>query len=167
MIDWRRKAREGVRLSRKVGALVREKTYRKGLRRGVAAAIEHREAFFEHEFRTVVDAGAGRGQFALFALRRFPLAHIHSFEPLPASRGRLARVASESNRVTVRDLALGAAAGAQELHISAARDSSSLLSITEKQTSAYPGTESVGRIGVVIAPLDEALPAEALAGPRG
>ena len=43
-----------------------------GLRRGVAAAVEHSRVPFGTNVRTVLDVGASRGQFALFRTRALP-----------------------------------------------------------------------------------------------
>lgn len=40
-------------------------------------------ALGERPFRTIIDIGANRGQFAMEARRRFPAATIHALEPLP------------------------------------------------------------------------------------
>src|SRR5215212_9944591 len=66
----------------KLAKVLRRPGYWPGLRHGVAAAIEHDRIPFDNEFRTVIDVGAGRGQFALVARRRFPAATLHCFAPL-------------------------------------------------------------------------------------
>jgi FkbM family methyltransferase len=58
----------------------------------VAAAVEHEQIPYTYDFRTVIDAGAGRGQFALFVWSRFPAATLHCFEPLRDSRAKVERV---------------------------------------------------------------------------
>ena len=52
------------------------------LLRRIAPAIEHIGPLSRFSFRTVVDVGANRGQFAAVARRLFPAARIYSFEPL-------------------------------------------------------------------------------------
>jgi FkbM family methyltransferase len=113
----------------------------------------------------VIDVGANRGQFAVFAARRFPLARLICFEPLPDARTRLRRAVSGLGRVTLLDVALGAANGPAQFHVSEADDSSSLLPIGPGQREAFPGTEERTTIGVEVRRLDAALTQADLAGP--
>ena len=108
------------------------------LRLGVAASVEHSRVPFASGIRSVLDVGASRGQFALFALERFPGARIVCFEPLPEARERLLRVGG--NRTEVHVVALGARPGSARLQVSAADDSSSLLPIGRRQVAEFPGT---------------------------
>jgi FkbM family methyltransferase len=153
MRETTRKARKLVKLARTPAA------YLPPLRHGVAAAVEHEDVAFEHDFATVVDAGAGRGQFALFARRRFPAATLHCFEPLPESRRKLELVVggNSSSRATIRPVALGAAPGRAEFHVAATPDSSSLLQATPDYSTGTPGTEQREIIEVEVARLDGAL----------
>lgn len=151
--------------ARKLVAILRVPAYRRALRHGSAAAIEHEADPFRHRFRTVVDVGAGRGQFALVAARRFPEAALVCFEPLPVPRRILQRVLAGHRDVTVVDRAVSATAGEAEFVIARADDSSSLLRMTETQVACFPGTEAVGRITVVTAPLDQLLPPQRLTRP--
>lgn len=152
------RASELLRKTRKLARLLQEPAYRRPLRFGVAATVEHEAVPFE-DYETVIDVGAGRGQFALFALRAFPAARIHSFEPLPTSYAKASKVTAESGRVDLRRQAVGAAAGSARIHVTADGDSSSLLRPTGEQTRRFPGTDDVDRIEVEVVTLDEALPA--------
>jgi hypothetical protein len=76
-------------------AILREPAYRGALSHGVAASVEHEAIPLRREFRTVIDARANRGRFAVFAARRFPPAALICFEPLPG-RGRLVFAAISS-----------------------------------------------------------------------
>lgn len=149
-------ASELVRKGVKAGRLVRQRSYRNALRLGVAAAIEHVDVPFGADFATVIDVGAARGQFALFALERFPGTRLHCFEPLPDARVKLERIlAGRSARL--HPVALGSCSGALELHVSAQQDSSSLLPITPRQLASFPGTGEKGLMTVTVARLDERL----------
>lgn len=140
--------------------------YRRALRHGVAAAVEHDLTPLPPGLRTVIDAGANRGQFALVAAHRWPDATLICFEPLPAACATLARVLAGHPRLRVVDAALSAAAGTAALHVSRADDSSSLLAITDRQTATFPGTDEVGTITVRTARLDaELTPAGAMERP--
>jgi FkbM family methyltransferase len=150
------RAREALRKARKLARLLAEPAYRRPLRFGVAAAIEHGSVPFG-EYRTVIDVGAGRGQFALFALHAFPTAQIVSFEPLPSSFATASRAVGGSERVQLRRQAVGAAPGTAEIHVTADADSSSLRRPTAEQSRRFPGTEAVDRVAVEVVTLDEAL----------
>src|SRR5690349_17603588 len=62
------------------------------LKHRVAAAVEHGQALRSRDFRTIVDIGANRGQFALVARACFPDARIVAFEPLAGPFETLSRV---------------------------------------------------------------------------
>lgn len=151
------RASETLRKGSKLARILREPAYRRPLRFGVAATVEHETVPFG-DYRTVIDVGAGRGQFAVFALRRFPSAEIVSFEPLPSSFDTALRAVSGSGRVELRRQAVGAAAGTAEIHITADADSSSLRRPTGEQTRRFPGTGDVDRVEVEVVTLDDALP---------
>ncbi len=136
--------------------------YRRGLRHGTAAAIEHDAAALDHDYRTVIDVGANRGQFVLVAARRFPGAALLAFEPLPGAAVALRRL---DGRPRVFEMALAATTGTADLHVARADDSSSLLPITALQVATFPGTDEVGRVAVTTARLDEVVRADDLERP--
>lgn len=145
--------------------LLRRRSWRAALRQGVAAAVEHGDVAFGHDFATIVDIGAHHGQFALFAVERFPHATLHSFEPLPAARERLERVVGADSRVRLYDVAASNEAGTAVFHVSRLDDSSSLLPIGERYVEAWPGTEQASEIQVRTARLDDALDLDAIRRP--
>ncbi len=147
-----------MRRSAKLLAVLRVTPYRAALlRHGVAAAVEHDEALGQLTLRTVVDVGANRGQFALFALHAFPAAMIVSLEPLAAPAARFRRVFAKERRVTLHHAALGPETGQSTMHVSAHDDSSSLLPITATQGRLFRGTNEVRTETVRTAPLSEFL----------
>lgn len=137
--------------------------YLRALRHGVAAAVDHERVPFEPDFATVLDVGAGRGQFALVARRRYPSASLHCFEPLAHARQKLTAVVGCDARVHA--VALGSTNTPAHLHVSEKGDSSSLLPITARQVAAFPGTGEAGQIVVNRARLDEIIDPQALARP--
>jgi FkbM family methyltransferase len=147
---------ELVRKSRKLVRLLGKPAYRRPLRFGVAASVEHESVPFG-DYRTVIDVGAGRGQFALFALRAFPAARIVSFEPLPSSFATASRAVGGSARVQLRRQAVGAAPATAEIHVTADADSSSLRRPTGEQTRRFPGTGDVDCVEVEVVTLDGVL----------
>lgn len=144
-----------LRRSRKALRLSGRATWRRWLLRGVAATIEHDALPLRRDAATVLDIGANRGQFAVYALVRFASARIHCFEPLPSARETLARLAAEEPRVRVWPVALGSAPARASLHVTARDDSSSLLAPTELQTSTFPATHEAGRVEVEVRRLDD------------
>lgn len=124
--------------------------------RGTVASLEHQDVPFGKDFRTVIDVGASRGQFAAFAAHRFPKARIICFEPLPGPADRLEKVLG--NRVELRRIALGSKPGRATINVSARDDSSSLLPIGSRQVQEFPGTEAVDSIEVEVSTLDLELP---------
>jgi hypothetical protein len=76
---FRQRIRKGV-------ALIRRPSAWRYLRGGVLPGLEHGDVPFDPNIKTVLDVGAARGQFALFALDRWPAAIIHCSS---LCRGRL------------------------------------------------------------------------------
>jgi FkbM family methyltransferase len=128
---------------------------------GVAATTEHEHVVFPREYRTVIDVGANRGQFALFALHRFPDAQLFCFEPLPKAHQKLRTIAGGDPRVRIEQSAIGTTDGSLSLNVTRKDDSSSLLQPTALQLRTFPNTEAVSSIDVKVAKLDSAVaPAE-------
>ena len=152
-----RRVRELVRKSIKVLYLVRVSAWRRGLRHRVAAAVEHDPVTFGADFRSVLDVGAHRGQFALFAGWRFPGTKLYCFEPLPDARGKLESVLADQPESSTFPLALGSRSGRVTMHVSRRDDSSSILRPTERQTAAFPGTDEAAQEEVELARLDDVL----------
>jgi len=148
-------ARKGrFRKLRKLIVLLGRPSWRRAVRRGVAAAVEHREVPFGHDFATVVDVGAHHGQFALLALELFPRSSILCVEPLPGALDRLRATVRADGRVTTFGAAAAAKAGYRQLHVSRKTDSSSLLPILDSYVDAFPGTEEVRTVDVEAKTLD-------------
>lgn len=139
----------------KLSLLMGTGSYRSALfGHGVAATTEHRGAPFSSDFRTVVDVGAARGQFALFALRNWPEARVYCFEPLPKSATLLARMLGD--RVELHQVALGEHPGSCDMNVARRDDSSSILA-QKWQAQEYPGTRATARVRVRLARLDDVL----------
>jgi FkbM family methyltransferase len=119
------------------------------LREGVFPSLEHGSVRFGAQFATVLDVGASRGQFALFALGRFPGAKLLCFEPLPDARAKAQKVLA-GHDVELYGVALGSSRREMTLHVSASDDSSSLLPIGQRQVAAFPGTHETHTINVPV-----------------
>lgn len=147
---------EVTRKATKLARLSRHPSYLRALRHGVAATVEHEGVPFDPGSRTIIDVGAGRGQFALFARRRFPQAAIVSFEPLPDSFAKATRALSGAG-VDLRQMAIGQGGGTATVHVTEDGDSSSLLAPTAEQAARFPGTFEIAEISVEVRALDEVL----------
>jgi FkbM family methyltransferase len=146
-------------------SILGHKPYRRALRFGVAASTEHAHTPLSHDYATVLDIGANRGQFALLATRRFPRARIICVEPLDGPRTTLERVLSDRGRVEVIAAAVAASAGESHMFVSRADDSSSLLAPTKLQTSTFPGTDVVDEVSLRTERLDALIDGDGLARP--
>jgi FkbM family methyltransferase len=145
-----------MRRSAKLLAILKVTSYRTALlRHGVAAAVEHQSALGALKLRTVIDVGANRGQFSLFARHCYPGANLISLEPLSAPAARFRKVFAGERRVTLHHAALGLNSGQATMYVSGHDDSSSLLPITAEQERLFPGTEAVATETVRIGPLSE------------
>ncbi|MBJ7354146.1 MAG: FkbM family methyltransferase [Thermoleophilaceae bacterium] len=158
------KLRDQARKAKKLTILAGNKRWRAAVRHGVAATVEHRDVGWGKEFATVLDVGGHHGQFTLFALERFPRAKVITFEPQAEGVEKIRSAIAGDPRVTIQNYALSDSVGTAELHISKRSDSSSLLSIGEGQTTAYPGTEEATTEEIALQTLDN-LVAEPLEGP--
>ena len=138
----------------KAAMLARVPAWREALRQGVAASIEHDRLPLRRDFRTVIDVGANRGQFALCSTVRFPEAQVFSLEPLRGPRAKMQALFAGSPRVQVIPKAAGASAGRAKVNVSGADDSSSLLAMGELQLRRYPETKMVGAEEVDVDTLD-------------
>jgi len=122
---------------RKVLTAVQSRTGRAALRLGVAPSVEHRH-LSGLQVAHVLDIGANRGQFCLFAHEVFGVRKIDAFEPLSECADDIRTILPF---VTVHEVALSDSPGERQFHVSRANDSSSLRQITSNQTKHFPGTE--------------------------
>jgi FkbM family methyltransferase len=131
----------------------------------VAATIEHRTQPFTESFRTVIDIGSNRGQFAVFARDRWPSAKLLCFEPLPGPRDTLVKVANHLGNVEIFPYALSASSRVQWMHVSRSDDSSSLLRTAARQVEAFPNSVQVQETEVEVRRLDDMVSPADLPGP--
>jgi FkbM family methyltransferase len=108
-----------------------------------------------YPFRSIIDIGANRGQFARYISTLFPDAHIYCFEPLPGAFRELSKWA-KNEKVTAVNFALGDREGTFELseHIDHSL-SSSFLRTTKLCETLYPITKRKKSIQVNITTLDK------------
>jgi len=154
----------GIKLA-KVARLATRPIWRHGLLHGVAATIEHLPLAKLVTPNTVIDIGANKGQFSLFAREAWPRCQVIAFEPLPGPAAKYRKVFARIPEVKLFQAAVGSEAGPMEIHLSEREDSSSLLPIAERMTGIFPEARSAGRtITVQAGPLDRFIGAEELRG---
>jgi len=146
-----------IRRVRKLRRLLASRGYRRGLRYGVAAAIEHEGMLRSLRLGSLIDVGANIGQFSLLARTLYPEAPIHAFEPLPAMADRYAALFAGDARVTLYRIAAGETAGSAVIHVSGRPDSSSLLPISERQNEIFPGTAEVSSLQIPVERVDDVI----------
>jgi FkbM family methyltransferase len=134
--------------------------FRRALRFGVAASIEHRHIVARESFATLIDAGANRGQFSLLVSALKPGCRIHAFEPLTAAADTFAAVMADLPNVALHRVALGEAAGLMPMTVGTKSDTSSLRKfarVGELFAEAIPAGESpvaVRRLDDLLSPAD-------------
>jgi FkbM family methyltransferase len=106
--------------------------------------------------RTIIDAGANRGQFAREAHAAFPRARLVCFEPQPQAFEALQRLAAEHpERISAINVALGETQGMVKMQVHLDWDfSSSLLTTTGLAHELYPQQVRQTTIDVPVTTLD-------------
>ena len=95
-----------------------------------------------YNIRTILDAGANEGQFALWSRKFFPKASIYSFEPVESTFKKLQLIAKDSHRWDVFQIALSDSCEDRQIfhHINHP-SSSSLHESTAVELALFPETE--------------------------
>lgn len=141
---------------RKLLASFSDPRFMRALRLGVGPAIDHRAALSSLHPGLVVDVGANRGQFALFARHLWPAARIISFEPLPQAGAVCRAVMNGDSNFTLVEAAVAARSGVSLINMTDADDSSSLLPLGEQHRALY-GSAVARQVEVRIGRLSEFL----------
>lgn len=142
---------------RKALRLLADSRFRPALMNGVAATVEHAPAFKDHQFDSIVDVGANRGQFTLLMAGLFPNARIVAFEPLIEPFRKLLDVTASLPNVRAFNSAIGPERTSLPMNVSKRDDSSSLLPISALQETIFPHTGRARIDHVRVAPLGDAL----------
>jgi FkbM family methyltransferase len=130
---------------KKLFAALTTKENRRALRFGVAPSIEHNCSFAGLEYKTIVDIGANKGQFALFARQQFPKAQIISFEPLKAASNIYATIFADDRRARLFKVAVGPHDGDAELFVTRDNDASSFFK---------PSSDGEALFGITVAGIE-------------
>lgn len=108
--------------------------------------------------RSILDVGAGAGQFAQAAFKAGWQGNVISFEPLAVNHAQLARAAKgRSNWIVPPAIALGARPATAEINVSLNLLSSSLLSVGAASTDVLEETRQVRSEPVTVRAIDEAI----------
>jgi FkbM family methyltransferase len=137
---------------------------RAALRHGVVPSLEHQALLRALGPTLVFDVGANRGQFSLDVRRALPNARVVAFEPLGPEAALYRSILGTTPNWVLHQVALGERRDVLDLHVSAARDSSSLLPIGQRQGELFPGTGEVGTERVEVRTLDDFL--DEIVGPQ-
>lgn len=129
----------------------------RALLRGAAAGTEHIHILKKLHCDYVVDIGANRGQFALACRKVFPLAQIHSFEPLEEPSRIFKNIFHDDPNVFLYPFAVGRTGGRTTIHVTIDDDSSSLLEVSQMQSDLFPGAAEKETRHVDVLPLSQAL----------
>jgi FkbM family methyltransferase len=125
--------------------------------KGAAAGTEHRTVLERLSFDFIVDVGANRGQFALISRKIFPEAVIHSFEPLDEPSQIFKKIFINDPNITLHACAIGKEKTTATIHVTKDDDSSSLLPVTQMQSTMFPGAAEKEKRRVPVQPLSWAL----------
>jgi FkbM family methyltransferase len=115
--------------------------------------------------KAVVDVGANKGQFARAVIETFPDCEIYSFEPLDSAFQAYQRNIEASQRVTVRQTAVGSQNGSTEFYEDQYSLASSVLEPLPEQSVRFPNTGITTRTTVPICTLDSHFASEMLRKP--
>jgi FkbM family methyltransferase len=107
--------------------------------------------------KTVVDVGSNVGQFAVAAMRAFPDAQIHCFEPLPSCFATLEGRLGQHDRVSLHNVAVADKDSVAMMRQSSFSPSSSLMKMAPLHESEFPFTEGGTEVEVQVTTLDHAL----------
>jgi len=142
-----------LRKLKKAVFLLQKEVWASALFKGVGAAVEHHSLLESLVLDCVVDVGANKGQFSLVVRGVFPQVVIHSFEPLSTPAKIFSKIFRNDSRTHLHNCAIGEYSESVDMHVSKSDDSSSLLPISERQSSLFPGTEEHHIDTVKISPL--------------
>jgi FkbM family methyltransferase len=150
-----------IQLARKlrtIGNVIESIAYRNlrrsGGRVGIYKSLNH-PWLIERRFKTILDIGANTGQFASSAQLIMPSAKIYCFEPLPTCFRQLSERFQKAENVVCYNYGLGSDSAEIPFFENQFSPSSSFLPTTDRQTDAFPHTQSVTPVLVSVKRLDD------------
>ncbi len=149
----------------KLASLLTRSQWRRGLRQGMAAGIEHRRVIGGLALGSVIDVGANKGQFSLLVRSLHVRAVIHAIEPLDQAATVFDRVFAGDPLTHLHRVAAGPRTGTTQMHLAARADSSSLLPIGALQLRFFPSARPAGTRQVDVARIDDLIDADSVPAP--
>jgi FkbM family methyltransferase len=131
---------------RKLCQIIVNPSFLSALGKGAAAGTEH-----------VAVLEGLNAKFALAARKVFPRARIHSFEPLEEPGQVYEKIFANDPHATLHSFAIGREKATATMHITKDDDSSSLLPVTQRQSSLFPGATEMETRQVNVLPLSQVL----------
>jgi FkbM family methyltransferase len=111
--------------------------------------------FHNLKIDTVIDIGANIGRTVVTFNELLPKARIHAFEPLPNCYEQLCKRTSQLTNCSTYNIALGANKDKLKMNLSSHNPSSSLLTMSQLHSQAFPFTADSTEVLVDIIPLDD------------
>ena len=124
------------------------------------ASYKVNQALYSYQpiIKTIIDAGANQGQFALAAAHRFPMARIYSFEPVPDVFSQLQVNSRSVSQIQAFNYALGSITGQLSFYRNAYSHVSSALVIHHDNTNPNYDQQASKEIKVKVYTLDDLFP---------
>lgn len=150
-----------IQLARKlrtVGDIVESIAYRDlrqaGGRIEIYKSLNH-QWLIKRQINTILDIGANTGQFASSVRLVMPSAKIYCFEPIPACFRQLSKRFQDTENIICYNYGLGSESAEMSFFENQFSPSSSFLPTTDRQTDAFPHTQSVTPITANVRRLDD------------
>lgn len=105
-------------------------------------------------FKTIIDIGANKGQFASRFRLLFPLAQIYSFEPIPDVFNILSDRFRDDRNFKGFNVGLGEVAGTFDFFQNEFSDSSSFLKMNSFHKASFPKTQNETLVKISVDTLD-------------
>jgi FkbM family methyltransferase len=116
-------------------------------------------------FKTIVDVGANEGQFALKMRKLFPVAKIHSYEPLPHVYQKLLKQFEGDENFLAYNYALGNKNEESQIYLNEYSPSSSLLKMKDEHKKHFDFARKETACNIKIKRIDDVMKIETLQKP--
>jgi len=116
--------------------LIKNKTWRKGLFKNIAANIELENLIKGLDVKIIIDIGSNKGQFILLTEKLLNCKKIYSFEPIKELIEKQKKFFSYRDNINFYNFALGQKTEKKKFFLTKRKDSSSFLKINENINNA-------------------------------
>ena len=120
----------------KLFKLIKNKTWRKGLFKNIAANIELENLIKGLDVKIIIDIGSNKGQFILLTEKLLNCKKIYSFEPIKELIEKQKKFFSYRDNINFYNFALGQKTEKKKFFLTKRKDSSSFLKINENINNA-------------------------------